>query len=108
MLQGRTLLDYPRVISRLQSAWPSPIDAMAELETLMFRKDGGELFELPAYREVLMLYSLARALLDHQARLQLDVDVLLPLSIDDSERIDLNLDLPAEALPPISWPRRES
>lgn len=79
MLQGRTLVDYPQAMLRLQRAWTLPIDAMAELETLMFRKDGGELFELPAYREVLMLYSLARDLFDHQGARLADVDVLLPL-----------------------------
>ncbi|MBI5258582.1 MAG: hypothetical protein HY855_18905 [Burkholderiales bacterium] len=81
ILQGRALEDYPQVMMRLQRAWASPIDAMAELESLLFRKDGGELFELPAYREVLMLYSLARDLLDHQGALVADVDVLLPLGL---------------------------
>jgi hypothetical protein len=47
-------------------AWPSPIDAMAELESLLFRKTRGELFDMPAYRDVLFLYSLARDLLDRE------------------------------------------
>jgi hypothetical protein len=55
------------------------LDAMAELESLMFRRDGGELFELPAYREVLFLYSMARDLLDHQGGPPTAIDVLLPL-----------------------------
>jgi hypothetical protein len=46
----------------------------------MFRRDGGELFELPAYREVLFLYSMARDLLDHQGGPPTSIDVLLPLS----------------------------
>lgn len=79
MQQGRTLADYPQVMARLQAAWGQPIDAMAELETLLFRKDGGELFELPAYREVLLLYSLAHDLLHREGTAQADVDVLLPL-----------------------------
>jgi pilus assembly protein FimV len=53
---------------------------MAELEALMFRRDGGELFELPAYRELLFLYSMARDLLDHQGGTPTSIDVLLPLS----------------------------
>jgi pilus assembly protein FimV len=77
---GRALDEYPSVVQRLQQAWPNPLDAMAELEALMFRRDGGELFELPAYRELLFLYSMARDLLDHQGGTPTSIDVLLPLS----------------------------
>ncbi|ODV13519.1 MAG: hypothetical protein ABT20_01950 [Rubrivivax sp. SCN 70-15] len=77
---GRSLEDYPGVLPRLQQVWPRPLDAMAELEALMFRKSRGELFDLPAYREVLFLYSLARDLLDREAAGSGDVDLLLPLS----------------------------
>lgn len=77
--QGRTLEDYPQVMQRLQRLWPAPLDAMADLETLLFRKEGGELFDLPAYREVLMLYALARELYDLQGADLAAVDVLLPL-----------------------------
>jgi hypothetical protein len=78
--QGRSLDEYPGVTQRLQATWPNPLDTMAELEALMFRRDGGELFELPAYREVLFLYSMARDLLDHQGGPPTAIDVLLPLS----------------------------
>jgi hypothetical protein len=53
---------------------------MAELEALLFRKSRGELFDLPAYREVLFLYSLARDLLDREAAAGGNVDLLLPLA----------------------------
>jgi len=76
---GRSLDEYPGVMQRLVARWPEPLDAMAELEALMFRRDGGELFELPAYREVLFLYSMARDLLDHQGGPPTAIDVLLPL-----------------------------
>jgi hypothetical protein len=76
---GRSLDEYPGVTERLQATWPNPLDTMAELEALMFRRDGGELFELPAYREVLFLYSMARDLLDHQGGPPTSIDVLLPL-----------------------------
>lgn len=83
---GRVLEEYPDVVAALQRVWPKPINAMAELEALLFRKDNGQLFELPAYREVLMLYSLARDLLDTQGRkVTPAVDLLLPL---DSEEDD--------------------
>jgi pilus assembly protein FimV len=78
---GRALEDYPLAIGRIQRAWPSPLDAMAELEALLFRRGGAaELFDLPAYQEVLFLYQMARDL--HQAEGSggaHDVDVLLPI-----------------------------
>lgn len=77
---GRSLEDYTGVVPRLQQVWGRPLDAMAELEALLFRKSRGELFELPAYREVLFLYSLARDLMDREATDTSSVDLLLPLS----------------------------
>ncbi len=77
---GRTLDDYGGVLPRLQQVWTRPLDAMAELEALLFRKSRGELFDLPAYREVLFLYSLARDLLDREAAETGNVDLLLPLA----------------------------
>lgn len=76
---GRLLDDYPEVMSRLQGAWPDPLDAMAELEALLFRKADGQMFELPAYRDVLLLYSLARDLLQRRASPAVAIDLLLPL-----------------------------
>lgn len=80
LASGRSLDDYPGVVPRLQQVWPRPLDAMAELEALLFRKSRGELFDLPAYREVLLLYSLARDLLDRKAADTGNVDFLLPMS----------------------------
>ena len=77
---GRTLDTYAGVIPRLQQVWPRPLDAMAELEALLFRKSRGDLFELPAYREVLLLYALAHDLLDREAVDAGEVDLLLPLA----------------------------
>ena len=77
---GRTLDEYGGVLPRLQQVWTRPFDAMAELEALLFRKSRGELFDLPAYREVLFLYSLARDLLDHEAADTGNVDLLLPMA----------------------------
>lgn len=80
LASGRSLEDYPGVIPRLQQVWTRPLDAMAELEALLFRKSRGQLFELPAYREVLFLYSLARDLLDREGADTGNVDLLLPLA----------------------------
>lgn len=78
---GRSLEDYPLVVGRIQTAWPTPLDAMAELEALLFRRGAGsEMFELPAYQEVLFLYQMARDLhLQSQPAEGSDVDVLLPI-----------------------------
>ena len=81
--QGMQLQDYPAVLGALQAAWPRPLDAMAELENLLFRKRKGELFELPAYRDVLTLYAVARDLHRQIDRPGSDVDVLLPLAGSD-------------------------
>ena len=78
--EGRSLDDYAGVIPRLQQVWPHPLDAMAELEALLFRKSRGELFDLPAYREVLFLYSLARDLLDRASAGSSSVDLLIPMA----------------------------
>jgi hypothetical protein len=81
--QGRDLHDYPAVLAALQACWQQPLDAMAELENLLFRKRSGELFELPAYRDVLMLFSVARDLHRLVDQPTADVDVLLPLAAGD-------------------------
>lgn len=83
---GRGLEDYPAVASRLQRHWARPLDAMAYLEALLFRRrDEADRFDLPAYRDLLTLYQLARELSQQQEGGQVlaEVDLLLPL--DDEE-----------------------
>ena len=77
---GLSLDQYSGVIPRLQQVWARPLDAMAQLEALLFRKSRGELFDLPAYREVLFLYSLARDLMDRASADTGNVDLLLPMA----------------------------
>lgn len=112
---GRALDAYPLVIGRIQRAWPAPLDAMAELEAMLFRRGAeAELFDLPAYQELLFLYMIARDL--HQSGNTggaEDVDVLLPIGgrsapivspegtimlrpeFNDGETLSLDLDLGA-------------
>jgi pilus assembly protein FimV len=78
--QGRSLEGYPEVLPQLIQVWPKPLDAMAALEAMLFRKTDGELFDLPAYRELLFLYAMARDLLDREAVATGTVDLLLPLA----------------------------
>ena len=77
--QGRGLEGYPGVVPRLCQVWGRPVDAMAELEALLFRKSRGDLFDLPAYREVLFLYAVARDLFDRESADAVNVDLLLPI-----------------------------
>jgi pilus assembly protein FimV len=80
-LQGRTLEDYSDAVIQLQAVWASPLDAMAVLEAMLFRKDDAQdMFDLPAYKDVLLLYSLARDLWQQGGGSAApEVDVLLPL-----------------------------
>lgn len=77
--QGRDLLGYPQALSSLQQRWPQPLEAMAELEALLFCKRNGEVLELPAYRDLLALYPVARDLHRSVDEPAVDVDLLLPL-----------------------------
>jgi pilus assembly protein FimV len=69
-------------MGRIQAAWHTPLDAMVELEALLFgRSEQSEVFDLPAYQEMLFLYQVARELHNSQPRASAfdDVDVLLPI-----------------------------
>jgi pilus assembly protein FimV len=103
--QGRTLEAYPEVIARLQRSWPRPAEAMADLETLLLRSDGHELFDLPAYRDVLSLYSLARDLLEQGEHGPSKIDVLLPLS--EGERLTTAI-APSRMGPDMAFPAAAS
>jgi pilus assembly protein FimV len=79
--QGRSLEDYPDHLARLQAEWTEPAQAMETLEASLLRQEeGAETFDLPAYREILFLYSIARDLAEHD--LPETVDLLLPLGDD--------------------------
>jgi pilus assembly protein FimV len=76
---GKSLDDYPAAIGRLQAVWSNPEGAMRYLEDSLLRgEDEVGTFDLPAYREVLLLYSVAR---DIAERGQPEsVDLLLPIA----------------------------
>jgi len=79
---GRSLEQYPEVVIRLQRVWGSPLDALAELESLLYRRSRGELFDLPAFRDVLVLHGMAVDLHEHSPAATTRVDILLPLGED--------------------------
>jgi hypothetical protein len=75
----RSLEDYPAVIEHLQDLWREPTAAMDELAALLFQRDPtAQTFDLPAYGELLFLYSLAREVAEDPATSD-GVDLLLPL-----------------------------
>lgn len=75
----RALEDYPAVVERLQALWPEPTKAMEALSGLLFQRDlTAQTFDLPAYGELLFLYSLARERAEHEPPPD-GVDLLLPL-----------------------------
>jgi len=77
---GRGLEDYPQTIAMLQSLWPTPLSAMHALDGLLFRRDAvEETFDFPAYRELLLLYSMARELSENVETDSGSIDLFLPL-----------------------------
>ena len=102
--QGRTLEYYPDSIARLQALWATPSRAMETLDASLFRRNKtDETFDLPAYRELLFLYSISRDLAEHGSTLPVgEVDLLLPLNDDpDAEPISrLSATTAPGALPP--------
>lgn len=90
------LQDFPDVLARLQQAWREPHAALAALQRLLLAAPGEPLLPLPAYRDALALYLVAR---DHAPRTDRPddaqaVDLLLPLVLpgDDVTSIFDRLD----------------
>jgi pilus assembly protein FimV len=76
--EGLSLEGYPEVMHRLQDAWRSPSQSMELLDGALFRRDAGPTFDVPAYRELLFLYSTARDLAERHTDPE-GVDLLLPM-----------------------------
>lgn len=86
LAQGRTLDDYPQVLRQLQRLWDEPMRVTHMLDAALMRQDAdGETFDLPAYRELLFLYSIARDLAEHPTNARA-VDLLLPMDGEASEK----------------------
>lgn len=88
--QGHLLEEYPGVVERLQALWSQPRKAMEVLQQSLTRPDDTvETFDLPAYRELLTLYSVARDLSDRQQEDHVEVDINVPdLSLDEPDAGD--------------------
>lgn len=80
LARGRSLDASPSVIAHLQVIWSDPGAAMQMLRELLAHGAGPGTphFDLPAYRDLLMLYSVARDLFEGGLRSE-GVDLMLPL-----------------------------
>ncbi len=77
--EGRSLESYGRVLEFIQQHWSDSGASMALLQNLL--SHGGEDaqgFDLPAYRDLLMLYGLARDQSEREVRGE-EIDLFLPL-----------------------------
>ncbi len=80
LVRGRSLDACPSVIAHLQVVWADSAAAMQMLQTLLAQGGGPGVasFDLPAYRDLLTLYSVARDLFEAGLRSG-DVDLMLPM-----------------------------
>lgn len=80
LARGRSLDASPSVIAHLQVVWSDAAAAMQMLQELLARGAGPGTphFDLPAYRDLLALYGVARDLFETGLRGN-EVDVMLPL-----------------------------
>ncbi len=87
--EGKSLVDYPETIERLQSMWPAPARVMQTLDASLFRRNRGDAtLDLTAYRELLFLYAVARDLAESVGvPPSTGVDLLLPLDESTSEPV---------------------
>ena len=78
--EARGLEDYKRALSRIVALWPSP-RVMEMIEESLFRKPGpgAEAFDVEAYRDLLLLYNIAKDLA-HEGPATADV----PIDDDDA------------------------
>ncbi|MDM0103772.1 hypothetical protein QTH97_02420 [Variovorax sp. J22R24] len=66
---GRGLEHYRSALARIESQWPAP-GTLALIEELIFRKPGvheDDAFDLAAYQELLLLYAVAKEVIDPES-----------------------------------------
>jgi pilus assembly protein FimV len=75
------LVDYPDVVAQLQNIWFTPAQAMEMLDKALTHPEPGAcIYDLPAYRELLFLYAVARDLSEREVHDRSSVDLLLPVT----------------------------
>lgn len=82
---GRALDEYPSVMGRLESLWVTPTRAREVLQATLVRAEdsgpdpvGDDSFDLPAYRELMLLYSIVRDVSDQEPD-EPSIDLMLPI-----------------------------
>ncbi|TBO34063.1 hypothetical protein EYS42_01015 [Aquabacterium lacunae] len=97
---GHALSEYPGVLERLQAIWSSPSQAMSVLQKSLTRPDETvETFDLPAYRELLFLYAVARDLSERESQDRPAVDLLAREAQALTMVPDIDLDEPTAVAP---------
>jgi pilus assembly protein FimV len=100
--EGHSLDEYPGVVERLQSLWATPAKAMEVLEKSLTRPDASaDTFELPAYRELLFLYAVARDLSEREPHERANIDLLLPSLDGDVDEGEPTVPLGGPELEPL-------
>jgi len=80
--EGRGLEFYERALARIQALWPEP-RVLDVIEQSIFREVGdpqAEVFDLEAYRELLLLYAMAKEMIERQA-----VDSKVPKDFENTK-----------------------
>jgi hypothetical protein len=97
---GHALSEYPGVLERLQAIWSSPSQAMSVLQKSLTRPDETvETFDLPAYRELLFLYAVARDLSERESQDRPAIDLLAREAQSLTMVPDIDLDEPTAVAP---------
>jgi hypothetical protein len=80
--EGRGLEYYERALARIQALWPEP-RVLDVIEQSIFREEHdpeAEVFDLEAYRELLLLYAMAKEMIQRRA-----VDSKLPRDFESTK-----------------------
>jgi len=94
---GHALEDHAQTIAGLQALWATPPEAMRMLERLVVRPSANDAaFDLATYRELLLLYSVARDLATPVEADNGSIDLYLPL--DDAPTVPLPREAVGSAL----------
>lgn len=104
--EGRDLQAYPELLSRITQLWATP-QALALLESCIFKESPdatSQAFDLAAFRDLLLLHTVAPrdALAPPVPGLDIDLDLDLSAAAPGERDHSINFDLPAASTPPRS------
>lgn len=97
---GKGLEHYPSALARIESQWPAP-STLALIEELIFRKPGVHeegAFDLAAYQELLLLYALAKEVIEPDAAPPAEV---APAPFTDTHSATATASLWPDTVPPV-------